>query len=77
VQCIDKIKIALENPQALNELQNDIPLFEKALNCYYSDIKKAQNGSDDYYLELISDVESAASDLRKITDALGKISQFA
>jgi hypothetical protein len=37
---IDKIKKALESPEVLNKLQADIPLFEKALSCYYSDIQK-------------------------------------
>jgi hypothetical protein len=73
---IDKIKKALENPRVLNELQADIPLFEKALNCYYSDIQKAKTNSDKFYSELIPDINAAMSDLAKIKTALTRLSQF-
>jgi len=73
---INKIKNGLEDPTVLNELQSDISLFEKALNCYYSDIQKAKTNSDKFYLELVPDTNVAASDLAKIKIALAKISQF-
>ncbi len=73
---INKIKNGLENPEVLNELQTDIPLFEKALNCYYSDIQKAKNNSDKFYSELVPDINVAIPDLAKIKIALAKISQF-
>jgi hypothetical protein len=75
-QTINKIKNGLENPHALNELLDDIPLLEKALNCYYSDIQKAKNNSDKFYLELVPDSKVAESDLAKIKTALSKISVF-
>lgn len=73
---IAKVKNALQNPDILNELQNEIPLFEKALNCYYSDINKAKADADKFYTELISDIQTATSDLEKIKTALSKITQF-
>jgi len=73
---INKIKNGLEDPTVLNELQSDIPLFEKALNCYYSDIQKAKTNSDKFYSELVPDSNVAASNLVKIKIALAKISQF-
>jgi hypothetical protein len=73
---INKIKNCLENPEALDKLQADIPLFEKALNCYYSDIQKAQSSSEKFYSEIISDKQTAASDTPKIKIALSKLSQF-
>jgi hypothetical protein len=73
---INKIKNGLKDPAVLNELQSDVPLFEKALNCYYSDIQKAKTNSDKFYSELIPDSDVAASDLSKIKIALAKISQF-
>jgi hypothetical protein len=75
-KAINKIKNGLENPDALNDLQSDIPLFEKALNCYQSDIQKAKNNSDKFYLELISDTQTATADLEKIKIALSKVSEF-
>jgi hypothetical protein len=75
-QVIIKIKSGLESPHTLNELQSEIPLFEKALKCYHSDIQKATNNSDKFYLELIPDSKSVESDIAKINIALSKISQF-
>lgn len=73
---INKIKNGLENPEVLNELQTNIPLFEKALNCYSSDIQKAKTNSDKFYSELVPDINVAIPDLEKIKIALTKISQF-
>ncbi len=73
---IDKIKKALESPEVLNKLQADIPLFEKALNCYFSDIQKAKSNSDKFYSELIPDINVTESDLAKIKIALARLSEF-
>lgn len=75
-QTINKIKNGLENPDSLNELQADIPVFEKALGCYQSDIQKAQSESDAFYSELIPDLKVALSDLQKIKTALSRLSEF-
>ncbi|MFY9300887.1 MAG: hypothetical protein WAO91_06835 [Candidatus Nitrosotenuis sp.] len=73
---INKIKAGLQNPESLESLRADIPIFEKALNCYQSDIQKSQASQGSFYSDLISDKNVAASDLAKIKDALGKINQF-
>jgi hypothetical protein len=75
-QAVGKIKNGLENPDTLNELQSDIPIFEKALSCYQADIQKAKNSSDKFYSELIPDVSAVTADLEKIKTALSKISEF-
>lgn len=75
-QAISKIKNGLENSDALNDLQSDIPIFEKALSCYQADIQKAKNNPDKFYSELIPDVRIAAADLEKIKIALSKIPEF-
>ena len=75
-QAVGKIKNGLENPDTLNELQSDIPIFEKALSCYQADIQKAKNSSDKFYSELIPDVRAVTADLEKIKTALSKISEF-
>ncbi|MBI5697796.1 MAG: hypothetical protein HZC29_04775, partial [Thaumarchaeota archaeon] len=51
-----------------------IPLFEKALNCYQSDIQKTD--TDLFYSELIPDKNIAISDHTMIKFALEKIAQF-
>lgn len=73
---ISKLKNALANPETLNDLQSDVPLYEKALICYQSDIKKAQNESEKFYLELLSGNPAAITDYANITMALEKINQF-
>ena len=71
---ITKIGDGLQNPEILKSLESDIPLFEKALNCYQSDIQKAD--TDSFYSELIPDKNVASSDHGIIKSALEKIAQF-
>lgn len=71
---ISKIKNALEHPETLSELQADVPLYEKALNCYESDIKRAQN--EEFYSNLLSGNDYVSTDYYNIKTALEKISQF-
>ena len=73
---ISKIKNALQNPETLNDLQADIVLYEKALNCYQSDIQKAQNETERFYLELLSGNYVAMTDYANIKTALEKINRF-
>ena len=73
---ISKINNALENPETLTAMQEDISLYERALICYQSDIQKAQNETDEFYLKLISDNAMAMTDYQNIKMALEKIKQF-
>ncbi|MFM7795420.1 MAG: hypothetical protein ACKO7N_01505 [Candidatus Nitrosotenuis sp.] len=52
-QCISKITQALEKPDTVQSLESEIPIIEKALTCYESDISKKD--SDSFYSELITD----------------------
>ena len=72
---ISRITDALGDREALAALQADVPLYERALMCYHSDIQKAQNGADEFYLKLISDNPMAMSDYHNIATALEKIKQ--
>lgn len=74
-QLIEKIKNALQNSEFLDRLQEDIPLIEKALECYSADIKKAHNNID-FYVEMLSGNEFASSDFSNIRTALEKLKQF-
>ncbi len=71
---IKKISDGLLNPEILQSLESDISLFEKALNCYQSDIQKTD--SDSFYSELIPDKSMTSADLANIKSALEKISKF-
>lgn len=73
---INKIKEGLQNPETLSALESDIPIFEKALNCYKSDIQKSQADSNSFYSELITDKNAAAADLGNIQTALDEMTRF-
>jgi hypothetical protein len=73
---INKIKEGLQHSETLQALEADTPLFEKALSCYQSDIKKAQTSSDAFYSELIPDKNIVSADLGKIKTALVEITRF-
>lgn len=75
-QIISKIKEGLQNPESLKSLEAEIPIFEKALGCYHSDIQKSRTETAKFYSELVVDKNLAASDLAKIQNALEKIKQF-
>jgi hypothetical protein len=71
---IDKITKGLDDSEILNSIQADVPLMEKALKCYQSDIEKMGNG-DEFYSSLIGSVE-AVRELKNTQVALEKINQF-
>jgi len=73
---ITKLKEGLQTPEKLKALEADIPLFEKALNCYKSDIQKAQTSSDAFYSELIPGKSLVTADLGNIQTALDEITRF-
>jgi hypothetical protein len=69
-----KIGEGLQDPKILQSLQSDVPLIEKALNCYEADIRKLD--ADSFYSEMITDKNLAASDLPNIRPALKKLLRF-
>ena len=73
---IKKINDCLSGIQPVDSLIQDIPFFQKALECYDSDIKKAQNTGYKYFVDLIGDLSIAKDDIDIIKNAQGKINQF-
>lgn len=71
---INKIREGLQNPDALKSLESDLPILEKALNCYQSDIQKIQSSS--FYSELIPDKAAASADSANISSALTRLTEF-
>ncbi len=71
---IKKISDALQNQDTLKSLESDLVLFEKALNCYQTDIQKID--SDSFYSDLIQDKNMANADLPNIKSALARIAEF-
>ena len=73
-QCISKIMQALEKPDTVQSLESEIPIMEKALTCYESDISKKD--SDSFYSELITDKALASHDAEKIKFAVKEIKRY-
>ena len=73
---IKKIQDSLNNTQLINNLQEDVPFFEKALSCYESDIHKAEDIGHEYFVKLVGDMTQARVDLEEIKIALDKINQY-
>lgn len=69
-----KINEALLKPEMLQTLESELPLMQKAMECYFSDIQKV--GSDSFYSELILDKTTALQDLKSIQDSLQKLGAY-
>ena len=75
-EMIKKIQDSLSDVKLLNSLSEDLPFLLKALLCYESDIKKAQDTGHEYFLKLIGDLPLVKNDLEVIKNALNKIREF-
>ncbi len=75
-ETIQKIQQDLPDAQSVNTLKENIPILEKALTSYETDIQKAQDTGHEYYLNLIGDLTSVKGDLELIKVAKSKINQF-
>ncbi len=75
-EVIQKIQQGLPDSQSVNTLKENIPILEKALTSYETDIQKAQDTGHEYYLSLIGDLASVKNDLVLIKIAKSKITQF-
>ena len=71
-----KINQSLIENQLVNDLNESIPILEKALASYELDIQKAQNTSHEYYLKLVGDLPSAQKDLELLIIAKSKINKY-
>ena len=65
--------LSSELDETLNE---DIPFLEKALASYETDIQKAQDTGNEYYLSLVGDLAAIKGDLELIKTAKSKINEF-
>ena len=58
------------------ELEEEKQFLEKALSCYESDIHKAENTGNEYFVKLVGDMIQGRKDLDTIKTALNKIDNF-
>ncbi len=75
-EVIEKIQNNLGGIQSVRKLSDDVPFLEKALLCYETDIHKAQDIGNKYFVKLVGNMKEAKNDLNNIKIALDKIKQY-
>ena len=75
-EMIKKIQDCLSDDNLFDSLSEDAPFLLKALLCYETDIKKAQDTGHEYFLRLVGDLPLVKNDLELIKNASNKIKQF-
>ena len=75
-EVIEKIQSGLSDVQILKELEEEKQFLEKALSCYESDIHKAEDAGNEYFVKLVGDMVQGRKDLETIKTALDKINNF-
>lgn len=67
------IKEGLNNPELLHKVESEVPLIEKAIQCYQSDIQKALENKHEYYVKLVKDLAKGKQDLDLLPNVSKKI----
>ncbi len=75
-ETVQRIQNNLGDIQSVRKLSDDVPFLEKALLCYETDIHKAQDIGNKYFVKLVGNMEEAKNDLNRIKIALDKIKQY-
>jgi hypothetical protein len=73
---IEKIEIFLLDSTKSELLKEDLEILEKALECRKSDIEKAENTSDEYFVKLLGEIQESKKDTDSINNALKKIKEY-
>ena len=71
-----KIEKFLLNLSTCESLEEDLEIVQKALECRKSDIEKAENTPDEYFIKLLGDAQESKKDLEPIENALTKIKEY-
>ena len=72
---VSKIQDALSDSIPVDSLADDVPLIQKALECYQSEIEKAETTGLEYFQKLLGDISRAKQDSTIIAQAIDKIKQ--
>jgi len=75
-ETISKIQDVLTDTKPIDSLADDAQFLQRALECYQSDIEKAENTGHEYFIELLGDLPEAVNDSPIIAQAIEKIRQF-
>lgn len=72
----NRLRGGLCDDAVLADIQQDLPIIQKALVCYKADIQKASRDVHRYYTQLVQDNKHAKDDLEIIDDAIKKINGY-
>ena len=72
----EKIEKFLLNLSTCESIEEDLEIVQKALECRKSDIEKAENTPDEYFIKLLGDAQESKKDLEPIENALTKIKEY-
>tara|TARA_B100000029_G_scaffold408248_1_gene409443 strand:- start:978 stop:1403 length:426 start_codon:yes stop_codon:yes gene_type:complete len=75
-ETISKIQDVLTDTKPIDSLADDAQFLQRALECYQSDIEKAENTGHEYFIKLLGDLPASKKDTPNITEAIEKIKQF-
>ena len=67
---------SLENFDIMKKIESNTSLILRALDSYKTDIQKAMDSKDDYYLKLIDLSQISKNELSVIQDAIKKIQEY-
>ncbi len=77
VQVVIKIiNAGVNDPKFIDQIEFDVPLIQKALNCYKADIEKIAVTMKERYADLFDEPKNLQYDLPLIKEANEKINQF-
>ena len=75
-ETVSKIQDVLSDTKPIDSLRDDAQFLQRALECYQSDIEKAENTGHEYFMKLLGDLPTAKKDTETIIHAIERIKQF-
>ena len=75
-ETVSKIQDVLSDSKPIVSLADDAQFLQRALECYQSDIEKAENTGHEYFMKLLGDLPTAKKDTETIIHAIERIKQF-
>ena len=73
---IDKIEMFLLDSTTSELVKQELEILEKALECRKSDIEKAENTANEYFIKLLGEIQESKKDIGPINNALKKIKEY-
>ena len=71
------LNVGVKDPKIINQLQFEIPVLEKALTCYHSDIEKIVRNMKEQCYDVFDEPKNLELELPQVREALESIKKFA